>query len=110
MTNEDIDLLEQYVVRLYDRTSTCESVNDARKVLFSRRSRPHRDLLFSMLTGLHIRQVMYDDKLSSSTVFTMSFTMGLEFKGRQLGPCVDTFTTGTNCVQRTYKLWSQKGV
>ena len=42
MEEEDIKSLERFVVTLYDRSSTTETVNDARLELFSKKQRPYK--------------------------------------------------------------------
>lgn len=39
VVDEVMPILERYVTIMYDRTSTCMKVNDARRVLFTRKGR-----------------------------------------------------------------------
>ena len=53
-------VLERIVIIMYDRTSPCESVNEARKVLFSQKGRPLESIpLTSDALILHTKRVVY---------------------------------------------------
>jgi len=39
--DEDLQILEKFVVIMYDRSSTAEGVDDARLDMFARKQRPH---------------------------------------------------------------------
>ena len=40
ISDEDLAMLQRFVVLLYDRSSSCDNVNSARRFLFTKKGRP----------------------------------------------------------------------
>jgi hypothetical protein len=62
LTQSEIGVLEEFVVIMYDRSSSTNKVNDARLNLFARKQRPYngippsRAALISYICALRMRQ------------------------------------------------------
>ena len=57
----DMEVLEKFVVTMYDRSSTTSHVNDARLNMFVRKQRPYDAIPPTSATGLHehVKRAVY---------------------------------------------------